>query len=38
MYELDHQYSLEEYWKLVETFPEHKYEYVNGLYSHDDRW
>lgn len=30
MYELDHQYSLEEYWKLVETFPDHKYEYVNG--------
>jgi Uma2 family endonuclease len=30
MYELDHRYSLEEYWKLVETFPEHKYEYVNG--------
>ncbi|GCE11816.1 Uma2 family endonuclease [Tengunoibacter tsumagoiensis] len=24
-------YTLEEYWKLVETFPDHKYEYVDGF-------
>jgi Uma2 family endonuclease len=26
----EHHYTLEEFWRLVETFPEHKYEYVNG--------
>ncbi|HZR39269.1 MAG TPA: Uma2 family endonuclease [Ktedonobacteraceae bacterium] len=30
MYEPMQNYSLEEYWKLVEVFPERKYEYVDG--------
>jgi Uma2 family endonuclease len=30
MYNPQHKYTLEEYWKLVETFPERKYEYVDG--------
>jgi Uma2 family endonuclease len=30
MYNPQHKYTLEEYWKLVETFPERKYEYTEG--------
>ncbi len=30
MYQPEQQYTLAEYWKLVETFPQHKYEYVDG--------
>ena len=30
MYEIEHSHTLEEYWKLVEMFPQHKYEYVRG--------
>ncbi|HTI14327.1 MAG TPA: Uma2 family endonuclease [Dictyobacter sp.] len=26
----EHRYTLEEFWRLVETFPEHKYEYIDG--------
>ncbi|MDQ2714719.1 MAG: Uma2 family endonuclease [Chloroflexota bacterium] len=30
MYQPGQQYTLAEYWQLVETFPQHKYEYVDG--------
>jgi len=26
----EHKYTIAEFWRLVETFPEHKYEYANG--------
>ncbi|QBD80492.1 Uma2 family endonuclease [Ktedonosporobacter rubrisoli] len=30
MHENESRYTLDEYWKLVEAFPDHKYEYVDG--------
>ncbi len=27
----EHEYTVDEYWKLVVTFPNHHYEFVNGF-------
>jgi hypothetical protein len=38
MYNPEYQYTVEEYWKLAEVFPDRRYEYVRRCYSHDDWW